>query len=266
MARLIKAFLPCFFAFFALSALLAQEQEGPSTVYVEVLFIEANTQFSLVEWEKMNWKPIYAELMKSDFSSGWQLFSVADQSETYIQYNYAVVHYYNSLEQLELTKGAFERAFTQAHPDKSMDDILEKSKKLREILYREVFKLEHRLSPLTGLEGGEYLFLQMKRVPARKQKAFIDSEKKQSTNLLESPDPIEGFENRSLWKVVKTELASWDYNFVIIERWNDQALMQDFERAESFDTDNKKKGKKKAAWKNIKSEVWVLEDQLLELN
>jgi hypothetical protein len=263
MKRFPKNLLSFTCLFFALTLLSAQDQEDPTPVYAEVLFIEANTQYSLVEWEKLIWKPIYAELIQNDFGSGWQLFSVEGQKKGFLQYNYAVVHYYASLEQLELTKGAFERAFKAAHPDKSLEDVLDKSQNLREIVYREVFRLEYRPTPLTGLEGGEYLFLQMKRVPLRKQKDFREEEKKRSIQMINSSNPIKGFENRSLWKVVKTDLSSWDYNFVIIERWNDKALMLDFEKADASLRENRQK---KPTWKDIKTEVWVLEDQLLEFN
>lgn len=267
MNKLVPSILLFMLCVSPLAPVVAQEpDQRPGPVYVEALFIHADSEYSLIDWEKLIWKPIYAELMKSKHCTGWQLFSVEDITDDGLNYNYIVLHYYNSMDQLELNRREFARAFQAAHPDKNQEDILEKSADLREIVYTEVFALRHRVFPEKTRSKGPFFYLHMKRVPLRNLNKYLEFETAQSDALVETIQDQNAFENRSVWEVVSTDLSSWDYNHVVVESWADEKAMRDYQRPSGKDVVLNEKRKRNKSWKDLRREVWVLEDELFIVN
>ncbi len=239
------------------STLSAQKQTNDlPRLYAEVLYIQSSDS-NLVRWESTIWKPIYQSLIENGFSTGWQLFSVTNPAQSSPEYNYVLVHYYTTLDQLNLTRRGLERAFEQAHPEKDLSAILKHSDSLRTVVYTEIFELKQRRYPAKNIPKGTYFFLQTKQVPRRNIEEFLEFEEQAS----DSSSMQSGFENRTVWEVVSTDLSGWDYNFAIVENWSDQKEMISYQRPSGKDIVLDEDRKRKNSWIDQRTETWILEDQ-----
>lgn len=124
-------------------------QESNPLIVVELMKVNPENQASYVAMEQNIWKPIHKERINKGLIVGWVLYQVmyagADDA-----YNYVTVNVYANPANLENPYQGMK--FNDIHPDKDLNEELEKTAKLRTATRRQLMSRANFAYP-EGSEG-----------------------------------------------------------------------------------------------------------------
>jgi len=120
---------------------LGQSSKAPKYVSVAFMKVPAGKEAPYLSLEKDVWTPVHRKLIASGAERAWTLYSVSTAG-TSDPYNYVTIQEFDSLDQYF---GAdYRKAFTDAHPGKSVDSIIASTVSARdEVAVRIMERLDH---------------------------------------------------------------------------------------------------------------------------
>jgi hypothetical protein len=118
-----------------------QSTKAPKYVAVAYMKVTPSGGDTYLAMERDLWKPIHRKLIASGAERAWTLYGVLNAG-TGSPYNYVTVQTFDSLDQYYSTD--FEKAAKDAHPDKSIQDVMNQTLQARDAVSTQLLeRLDH---------------------------------------------------------------------------------------------------------------------------
>jgi hypothetical protein len=92
-----------------------------------------------VKLEKEIWNPIHKELTNAGTRTGWSLWELVFPGGAAHPYNFVTTNGFTDYS--KMNEGNYEAAFKKAHPDKKVEDVLDRTGKSRQIVRNELWQI-----------------------------------------------------------------------------------------------------------------------------